>query len=95
MAKNAKAKKAKPSGKSKRIFSLTKRGLKQAGAKRFTLPPDPNADAATGAHPATHKTGSVIVAPGPGGTTIVCEFNPNTGNFDICHTVAGKGAITA
>ncbi|HEU0083620.1 MAG TPA: hypothetical protein VFQ87_12185 [Bradyrhizobium sp.] len=43
----------------------------------------------------THQKGSAIVAPGPNGTTIVCFFNENTGNFDDCHTVPGKVGLAA
>jgi hypothetical protein len=43
----------------------------------------------------THKKGSAIIAPGQNGTTIICLFNENTGNFDDCHTVAGKVGIVS
>ncbi|MEA2876417.1 MAG: hypothetical protein QOF14_1613 [Hyphomicrobiales bacterium] len=96
MAKTAKkkAKKGtKPSGKSNTFFSLTSSGLKKAGAKPFPLPQAASVTAA--GHPSTHTEGSVIVAPGPNGTTIVCKFNPNTGNFDDCHTVTGNIGLQA
>jgi hypothetical protein len=87
------AKKAKTSKKKKASRKMTPGALKKLGAARFA------AAAAGGAGPVnspTHQKGSFIVAPGVGGTTIVCFFNPNTGNFDDCHTVQGTiGVISA
>lgn len=88
--KGKKAKKAKKQTQKKKLITpLTPSALKKLGATPFAAA---TATAAAASSP-THKTGSAIVAPGVNGTTIVCFFNPNTGNFDDCHTVQGTVGI--
>ncbi len=99
-----KAKKAKTTKKKKTtthkltVATLTPSAIKnKLGAKNFNLPPPAMAaEAATaGAASPVHTSGSAIIAPGPNGTTIICFFNENTGNFDKCQTMQGKVGLVS
>lgn len=102
MAKKAKAKKAKASKKKTAkksapqkptIVAMTPDGLKRLGARPLAAPPlavNEAASARTAGVPAAPTRESFVTIPGMNGSTVVCFFNPNTGNFDRCHTVAGS-----
>jgi hypothetical protein len=72
------AKKAKAKkAKKPTIVALTASGLKKLGAKPVVATATPTED-------------SFVIVPGPDGSTLVCFFNPNTGNFDRCRRLEGS-----
>src|SRR5262245_61616354 len=99
MGKKAKAKKAKGKKAPKKaraastpkLVPLTRSGLRQLGAQPAAQPGPRGAMA--GAAGGGAQSNEVLIIPGIGGTTIVCFRNPNTGNFDDCHTVQGSVGI--
>jgi hypothetical protein len=90
MTKKAKKSKSKKTTSQKMtVSSLAPSALKKK------LGATPFAASTAAANSPTHKKGSAIIAPGNNGTTIICLFNENTGNFDDCHTVQGKVGIVS
>jgi hypothetical protein len=77
MAKKAKKKAAKAASKNPTIVALTASGLKNLGGKPVVATATPTED-------------SFVTVPGPDGSTLVCFFNPNTGNFDRCRRLEGS-----
>jgi hypothetical protein len=101
-AKKAKAPKKKKAAKraaSKKpmIVPLTLSGLNRISAKGKPSATRGGAAAMAGGGASMITAGtpsptqdSFVVVPAPNGSTVVCFFNPNTGNFDRCRTVQGS-----